>query len=349
MSREITSKTTSGSTIQSSDELLLSVVVETANTPPGNYKELDATVVALDHQTLPGDRFEILLVADPELHPRLRDHLSSLSPRVRMIAAEGLHYYAQKNRGAKEARAAIVAFMDSDCIPAEGWAASILEVFAREDGSMGAVQGTVWSDRTALGFAFVITNFGLFLARRERRASSLTGNNCAFRRQDFLADPFEEDAVFHGPEVRLAARIIGNGRYILLVPGAANHHHFLPGFKLFLAHGIYWGYCFLRLRRDGSTSVPYAKFFQRLGPLAPLALVPAKAVFDLWRMIQRRADLDMSLMETAGCAVALLANSFAVGWGAFRSFLKLPPPTSPTSSNAHLAELPGSRRSLGSA
>jgi len=212
---------------------MLSIVIETANTPPGNYEELDATLEAFANQTLPASQFEIFIVADPHLHPELRDHLSSLAPRAQLIDAPGLHYYAQKNRGARASEAPIVAFMDSDCIPATTWAASILETFARKDDSMGAVQGTVWSDRTPLGFAFVITNFGLFQARRERHTTSLTGNNCAFRREEFLSDPFEEDSTFHGAEVRLAARILGSGRYILLVPGAANHHHFLPGFKLF--------------------------------------------------------------------------------------------------------------------
>jgi hypothetical protein len=250
-----------------------------------------------------------------------------------MIDAPELHYYAQKNRGAREARAPIVAFIDSDCIPAKTWAASILEAFGREDPLLGAVQGTVWSDRTPLGFAFAITNFGVFQSLRERRTSSLTGNNCAFRREEFLADPFEDDPVFHGPEVRLAARIYDKGRYILLSPGAANHHHFLPGFNFFLAHGVYWGYCFLQLRRSGASSVPYAKFFNRLGPLAPLALIPAKAAFDLGRMMQRRADLEMSLFDTVGCTVSLLINSFAVGVGAFRSFLGLGAPTA----KAHLS------------
>lgn len=331
---------------QSTEDKLLSVIIETANTAPDHYTELDTTIGALAEQTLSSDSMEVFVVADSRLHPNLRDHLSLFAPHVRMIEAPGLHYYAQKNRGAREARASIIAFMDSDCIPVKTWAASILEAFGRKDPLLGAVQGTVWSERTPLGFAFTITNFGVFQARRERRTSSLTGNNCAFRREEFLADPFEDDPVFHGPEVRLAARIYDRGHYILLAPGAANHHHFLPDIKFFLAHGAYWGYCFLQLRRDGADCVPYAKLFNRLGPLSPLALIPAKAAFDLGRMIQRRADFDMSLLEAAGCAMWLVANSFAVGMGAFRSFLRL---GAPTSSKTHLSVFPGGSESADSA
>ena len=324
------------------DALLLSVIVETANTPPGDYRELDLMLDAFARQTIRQEDFELIVVADPALHPPLREHLSNVAPRARMIDGPGLHYYAQKNFGALAALAPVVAFMDSDCIPAPTWAASILDVFGRGDRELGAVQGTVWSERTPLGFAFVITNFGLLQARAERRTTMLTGNNCAFRVEDILSNPFQEASVFHGSDLQMAAAIARQGRYILLVPGAANHHHFLPGVKLFLAHGVYWGYCFLSVRRMGA-DVPYGKLVRYLGPLAPLVLIPAKAALDLWRLARRRADLDMSLKEVVGCAAALLINSLAVGAGAARSALRLPAPTTPTSSSAHLSALAGAK------
>ncbi len=331
--------------IQDDAALPLSIVIETANTPPGDYHELDATLQAFDRQTLASEQFEIIVVADPLLHPDLHTHLARSAPRARLVEAPGLHYYAQKNRGAREARGQIIGFMDSDCIPVESWAAAMLEVFEENDDRLGAAQGTVYSDRSALGFAFVITNFGLLQSRRKRRTTMLTGNNCAFRRDEFFASPFAENPTFHGSDVRMSAHIREQGKFILLVPGAANHHHFLPGFTLFLAHGIYWGYCFLKLRRAAAASVPYGKLFRRLGWFAPLALLPAKAALDLWRMGQRHADLQMSFAETLGCAAALMVNAFAVGWGAARAAFGMPPPTAPTSSNAHLSALPEGNQS----
>ncbi|HEY7911478.1 MAG TPA: glycosyltransferase family 2 protein [Blastocatellia bacterium] len=326
--------------IERAGDCLLSIVIETANTPPGDYRELDECLKAFAAQTIPREKFELIIVADPRLHPNLEEHLAIVAPHVRLLEAEGLHYYAQKNFGARAARAGVIAFMDSDCIPAATWAETILDVFARGDEHIGAVQGTVWSERTPLGFAFVITNFGLLQARFERRTTMLTGNNCAFRRDDILSAPFEEASTFHGSEVQMAAEIHRHGRHILLAPGAGNHHHFLPGFKLFLAHGLYWGYCFLKVRRGGA-NVPYGKLFRRIGPLAPLALVPAKAALDIWRMGARKGDLGMSATETIGCAAALLVNSIAVGAGAARAFLRMPPPTTPTSSNAHMSAIGG--------
>ena len=334
--------------IETAGDVLLSVVIETANTPPGDYREMDECLNAFAAQTLAREKFELIVVADRGLHPKLGEHLAVVAPGARLLAAEGLHYYAQKNFGARAARAGIIAFMDSDCIPAPTWAETILEVFARGDERLGAVQGTVWSERTPLGFAFVITNFGLLQARAERRTTMLTGNNCAFRREDILGAPFEEASMFHGSDVQMAAEIRRRGRHILLVPGAGNHHHFLPGFKPFLAHGVYWGYCFLNVRRAGA-SVPYGKLFRRLGPLGPLALVPAKAALDLFRMMARRADLRMSVTETLGCAAALVVNSIAVGRGAARAFLDKPPPTAPTSSNAHMSMLAEKNPPLSSA
>ena len=39
----------------------------------------------------------------------------------------------------------------------------------------------------------------------------LTGNRCAFRREAFLADPFEEQPWLHGPEVREIAGLLAAG------------------------------------------------------------------------------------------------------------------------------------------
>ena len=39
----------------------------------------------------------------------------------------------------------------------------------------------------------------------------LTGNRCAFRREAFLADPFEEQPRFHGPAVRKIAGLLVAG------------------------------------------------------------------------------------------------------------------------------------------
>lgn len=304
----------------------LSAVIETVNTAPGQHADIDYTLAQLAAQTIPQEQLEIIVVIDTNVHSTLKKHVADALPSARIIEAQGLHYYAQKNLGARHARAPLVGFMDSDCVPALTWAESIIDAFARHDNRLGAVQGTVWTnDETSLAKAFLVSVFGHLQGATERTTPSLAASNCAFRRADITASPFEETPVFHGPDVRMRARLGDEGRYVLLVPGAADRHVFVPGFKPFLKRAVYWGYCFLNLRRDARPSVPYARLFQRLGPLAPLALVPAKAVIDLKRLIERRADLDLTFGQAVSCSAVLLLNSLAVGYGAMLSVLGIPP------------------------
>jgi hypothetical protein len=187
-----------------------------------------------------------------------------------------------------------------------------------------------------LGHAFeVAQHFAYFATRKASRSRWLSGNNCAFRRCDFLREPFDESPVFHGPEVRKAASIAAQGRWIALLPGASTRHHFLPGLRPFLGDGLYWGYCFQRLCQQGDSSISYASIFRRLGVLSPLVLIPAKAFVDLRLLVAKRRELGVDMLQLLPCSIALLAHAVPVGLGAVMSLAGRPVPSIPTSSNAH--------------
>jgi glycosyltransferase involved in cell wall biosynthesis len=305
----------------------ISLVVETANTRPDEYRDVFATLEALTAQSLPRDAFEILVVVNPDVHPTLAADVAAGAPHVRIIEERGSHFFPQKNIGAQHARADIVGFVDSDCLPGPQWAASVLDAFARNDDAMAAVQGPLTMEGGVLATAFRIRNFSHQQGGVERRIPSLAVCNCAIRRSDLLGDPFEAIPYFHGAEVRKVARLAQQGRYVLLVPGASCRHRFDPAtLRYFLTRSVYWGYCFLELRRDAPPSVPHARFFQRIGPLAPLALAPAKALLDIRRLVQHRRYLDLNAPRLVACAAALVLSAVAVGWGAARWTLGRPAP-----------------------
>ena len=127
--------------------------------------------------------------------------------------------------------------------------------------------------------------------------------------------------------MRKVAHLTQQGRYVLLVPGASCRHRFDPAtLRYFLTRSVYWGYCFLELRRDAPASVPHARFFRRLGPLAPLALAPAKAALDIRRLIEHRRHLGLGPARLVACSAALVLSGIAVGWGAARWTLGRPAP-----------------------
>ena len=69
------------------------------------------------------------------------------TPRIAWV--HPVHYIRQdqrgpaaaRNRGAREARGAILAFTDSDCVPAEDWAARLVDGFDEDTVAVGGTYG----------------------------------------------------------------------------------------------------------------------------------------------------------------------------------------------------------------
>lgn len=124
---------------------IISFVVETANTRPGEYRDLFTVIAALSGQSLLREELEFLVVTDPQEHPGLGEQVG---------AVPGAPYFAQKNLGARHARGAIVGFSDSDCLPGPDWGASVLEAFAHHDRALAVVMGLIEADHGLLPSAF---------------------------------------------------------------------------------------------------------------------------------------------------------------------------------------------------
>lgn len=227
----------------------LSAVIETVNVPPGDYRELDTTLAALATQTMPREDIEVICVVDPLVHPGLPARLRALMPPVIVVEAPNRWYYEQKNLGARAASTPIVAFIDSDNEPVPTWAASIERAFARGGPHLGVVQGMIRGERGALGTAFEVTIFPKLQADADTTTRTIGASNVSFRRDDLLRDPWDEAPVKHGPDVRRASQERRQGRTIALCAGATSRHAFVESLPMFLQRGVYWGYCFVALRR----------------------------------------------------------------------------------------------------
>ena len=294
----------------------ISIIIETLNYERGNDQLLTAVLEALQHQSVSRDSIEIIVVIDPIQHPGLKRHLEALDFDLHIAEAPDAHYYAQKNRGAAVASADVIGFIDSDCTPVSTWVETVLRRLHEKESQLAAVQGTVVTDHTIQGLAFAATSFGQVQGSKARPTRMLTGNNCAFRRSEFMCEPFDEAPWFHGPEVKKISAIISAGGLVLLEPGAEVCHAFYPGIRNFVAFSAYWGWCFLHLRRDCPAGVPYARLFDRLGWFAPIFLVPAKASMDTWRVLQQRSNMKMTWWQAIRCSLLLSTMAPIVGYGA---------------------------------
>ena len=98
---------------------------------------------ALEQQTLPADRFEVVIVdnASPDDTAAVIQELARSSPLcIRGLTETARGPAATRNAGWRDARAEIVAFIDDDCVPSPDWLGSGLDA-VRADPALGVVQG----------------------------------------------------------------------------------------------------------------------------------------------------------------------------------------------------------------
>lgn len=110
----------------------------------------------------------------------------------KIVDVPGAHYYELKNHGVREARGAIVVFLDSDVIPEDGWLAALVRAF--DDPRVQVVAGHTYLDARGLyGGAMAL---GWFFpprsetATRHDRGTHFFANNVAFRADLLRTHPF---------------------------------------------------------------------------------------------------------------------------------------------------------------
>lgn len=149
---------------------------------------LELCLTALAAQTIEPGRFEVLVIDNGSKEPPAG--LVARFPGMRLAAEPTPGPGPARNRGIALARAPIVAFTDSDCIPDPGWLATVLATFAA-DPACAALGGSVrvfaaTPERPNLAEAFdLVYGFRqeLTIARHGFSATA----NLAVRREVFAA------------------------------------------------------------------------------------------------------------------------------------------------------------------
>jgi hypothetical protein len=131
-------------------------------------------------------------------------------------------YYDAKNAGFAATRADIVAFGDSDCLPAPEWLECLVAPFATRDARV--VAGRTTYARHALSNALTAIDFTMF-PLEDGRVRHFFANNVAFRRDVFAARPYTKPAgTRRGACGALAFRLRREGIPIDYAHGAWTRH-----------------------------------------------------------------------------------------------------------------------------
>jgi len=308
------------------DPLLVSVVVETIT---ARYDALEGTLAdtlgaalaAIEKQTWPRERIEILVVLDDEVAPETAAELRQRYPNVRFVRSEAANYFSAKNGGARAANGSIVVLLDGDCEPAPDWLETIV---ARFQPGVDVVAGrTRYAGSSLLARTFSVPDFANVLGDETGAASGFNLNNVAFRREVLLSHPLDARIPRNGGCYLLYNQLRTLGKVIVYEPRA------------WVAHGLdIKGLGFARKHFDrGYDSVcVYAcdernvlrgtPLVRKFGVLAIPPIVFRRLVQDWIKLVRERRQIGISLPAVSYFAVIAVMTRLIELAGAMFAFAR---------------------------
>jgi GT2 family glycosyltransferase len=255
--------------------------------------DLQATLDAVARQTYPRELFETIVVVDSTSDAESGEVVRRY-PSVSIVRSPQHSYFAGKNAGARAARGAIVALLDSDCEPVPEWLSMLTAPFA--DTGVSAVAGcTRYTGTSFPAWTFAVPDFSIVVGDKLGEASAFHLNNSAFRRETFLTHPLDARIRRDGGCVLLYHELRAAGARIMYAPQARVHHgldfaqrgllkkHFNRGFDGVTVY-----------RADEHEVLRGTRLFRRFGALALIAFVPRRIVIDWLRLIRNYKQMGIS-------------------------------------------------------
>lgn len=194
---------------------------------------LPELIGALEAQTFPRERFEVIVVDDASTDDTW-ERLAGLarSTPLRLIAARMASNSGPavaRNAASRLARGETIAFTDDDCLPASGWLGSLIDAF---DDGIDVVQGRTLPTPTPNGSGPWDRSVWITRPSHLFETCNIAYRRTAFEAQHgFRADrPSVRGTRPHfGEDAELGWRVAGGGRGASYAPGALVHHRVHPG------------------------------------------------------------------------------------------------------------------------
>lgn len=256
----------------------VSIIIPTFNGGARIYNCLDALLKQLD-----GLNAEILVVNDGSTDDTIE--VVKPYPKVRLITQANEGPAAARNRGAAEARGAIILFTDDDCVPMHDWLNAMLAPF--EDPEVVGAKGIYRSHQKSLAARFVQIEY----EDRYRLMAGLPSidfidtYSAAFRRDRFLEMTGYDTSfpVACAEDIELSYRMSARGWKMKFVPNAIVYHTHPDTFSKYLKKKYKFAFWrVLAVRKNPSKGVKdsHTPQMMKLQLLFAPALLLA-SVFDL--------------------------------------------------------------------
>jgi len=265
--------------------LRASVVIPAYNAAAG----LPAGLAALQQQTYPADRLEVIVVDDGST-----DATAAVAAAggARVLRQDNRGPAAARNRGARAAQGAIVLFTDADCVPTPTWVAAMLAPFA--DPAVSGVKGAYRTRQRSLVARFAQAEFEDRYQLQSRGATIdvVDSYAAAFRRDFFLAAGGYDERFWTATteDTELSYRLAEAGARLVFAPQAIVYHTHPATLRRYLqvkfARG-YWKLVVYRMHAGKALTDSYTPQVMKAQSAlvgALLALAPPAAA---WRPLRR--------------------------------------------------------------
>jgi hypothetical protein len=300
----------------------ISVVLETDSASHARHLGLREALQGLAAQTYPRELIE-LVVVDARIAD-LEGLLRPSFPDARVVDGGRLTKYEMKNLGARTATGSIVAFTDGDCVVAPTWVAEIAACLGSAPTFVAGVQGRTVLEPGRFSRQVTALLYGMRTDRSGRWARRIVSDNCAFRRDFILANPFAPAVLSTTPDSVMLARIRAQGLEMLFNDRMRAVHDNPATLHFFMLRAYGNGFCMMRARAQSRSL--RAGWLGRLGPLGPPLLAAGKVVADLPLLSTNRAALDLAWYHWIPF-LPLYASYYAAHLvGGLASVLRLPMP-----------------------
>ena len=214
-------------------DLRVSVIVPVRN----GRSHLDRLMPALEAQTLPRDRFEVV-IGDDGSSDGSTDDLTSGDGWLRVARGAPRNSYAARNRAVHESRAPVLAFCDADCVPEPEWLERGLKALESTDLAAGRIRFILPRRRTV--WTLLDMDGSKDHERQAKHGTAETAN--LFLRRDLFErmDGFDDSLPEHG-DFDFVQRCVAAGARLTYAPEAMVWHPAREQAKPFLR--AVWIYC----------------------------------------------------------------------------------------------------------
>lgn len=250
------------------------------------------TLAALERQTVPRERFEVLIVLDDAIDAGTVAELQRRHPSARLVFGSAPNYFAEKNAGVVAARGAKVVFLDGDCIPEPDWLESLLAAFAE---GVDVVTGRTRYDGDSLAArTFSVPDFGTVLDQGGE-SSGIMLNNVVFPRELALHYPLDARIPRNGGCYLLYHQLRAVGKRVVYEPRAIVSHGVDVDGLGFVRKHFDRGYDTVAVYRcDEKAVLRGTRLFRRLGPVALAAITARRILIDWRRLARERSQIGIS-------------------------------------------------------